>query len=190
MDIVRTQQEEIARLDRHVEVPGPRPDFLVIYDSELEAIRREVLNYPDSEAGGMLFGHTTRTGVMTVDLMVRSGGNARHGRLDFRPDLAADARIADAVLKRNALEEIGSWHSHPPHLGPPRPSLGDVQMVGRLWDAIPRCVTSYIMVIARIADGDQVEIAPFLFNRHGAADPPRCLKILALDGVSPFAGLH
>lgn len=164
-----------------------RQDFCVIYESELEHMRKVVAQYPDCECGGLLFGHITRTGAMAIDLVTESGGNSKHGHCDFRPDLVADATVANKMLNSYAIEELGSFHSHH-HLGLSRPSGGDVEMVNRLWHALSPSVKRYIMIIATIDDG-KVNLSPYLFERNQNGMAPRKLDMFPLEGISPFNGI-
>ena len=166
---------------------GTRQDFCVIYESELKRMREVVAGYPDCECGGLLFGHITRTGAMAIDLVTESGGNSKHGHCDFRPDLVADATVANKMINSYAIEELGSFHS-PHHLGLSRPSGGDIEMVNRLWHALSPSVKRYIMIIATIDDG-KVNLSPYLFERGQSGMAPRKLDMFPLEGVSPFNGI-
>lgn len=184
---IRILREEAERRSlQNATSEAPRQDFCVIYESELAYMRKVVARYPDCECGGLLFGHITRTGAMAIDLVTESSGKSKHGQCDFRPDLVADAIVTDKMINAYAIEEIGSFHSHH-HLGLPLPSGGDVEMVNRLWRALPSSVKRYIMIIATI-DGGEVTLSPYLFERNPEGMPPRKLDMFPLKGDSPFSG--
>ena len=174
-----------ARSLQAVTQEDTRQDFCVIYESEMEAMRSVVSRYPNCECGGLLFGHITRSGAMAIDLVTESGGNSMHGQCNFRPDLVSDAKVADKMINAYAIEELGSFHSHH-HLGLSRPSGGDVEMVNRLWSALPPSVKRYIMIIATIDNG-KVNLSPYLFERNQNGMPPRRLDMFPLRGDSPFS---
>ena len=183
--IIKSLREEATRRSlQKTALESTRQDFCVIYESELEYVRKVVARYPDCECGGLLFGHITRPGVMVIDFVSESMGNSKHGEYEFRPDMVADKKVADRMINSYAIEELGSFHSH--HiLRLSQPSTGDIEMVRRLWSALPAAVKRYIMIIATIEDGE-VELSPYLFERDKMDANPRKLDLFILQGQSPF----
>ena len=159
----------------------------MIFKSELDALKRMVAAYPDMETGGTLFGHITRSGAMVVDLVTEAGPNSIHSTCNFEPDLVYEEAIASKIINSYAIESIGTFHSHH-SLGLSKPSSGDIEMIGRLWTALPRPITRYIMMIATI-EGHDVNVIPYLFERDRQFEIPRKLHLLVSQTPSPFHGL-
>lgn len=164
-----------------------RQDFCMIFKSELDALKRMVAVYPDRETGGTLFGHITRTGAMVIDLVTEAGPNSIHSTCNFEPDLAYEETIAGKIINTYAIESIGTFHSHH-RLGLSEPSIGDIEMVRRLWTALPPPITRYIMMIATI-EGHDVNVIPYLFERDRPSEKPRKLHLFVSETLSPFHGL-
>jgi proteasome lid subunit RPN8/RPN11 len=78
--------------------------------------------YP-SEACGLLVGHTSSSGVVVV--RITWARNLATERLADRYVLSPDDYLeADRNARRDELEIVGSWHTHPNH--PPVPSRTDL----------------------------------------------------------------
>ncbi|MCF0172896.1 MAG: hypothetical protein HUJ91_04100 [Bacteroidales bacterium] len=99
-----------------------------IFRSELDFIARCILDCPDIETGGQLFGYWTREGVPMVCYALGPGPNANHQRTFFNQDLSYLRSIGDAIVKHYGLEHIGEWHSHH-QLGLAQPSGHDASNI-------------------------------------------------------------
>lgn len=103
-----------------------RPSSLaIIYKSELNFLSRYILDYPDIETGGELFGYWTGTGTPVVCFVIGPGKAAQHHRTSFVQDWDYLQKVGHALHKRYRLQHIGEWHSHH-QLGLAHPSRGDV----------------------------------------------------------------
>lgn len=109
----------------YYENPNVPSQKAVIYQSELDYISRCILDYPDIETGGQLFGFWTSTGSPVVLYVIGPGRNAQHNPTSFIQDYNYLQFIGNELYKRYGLQHIGEWHSHH-QLGLAHPSGGDV----------------------------------------------------------------
>lgn len=98
---------------------------IVIYKSEFEYIAKCILDRPDIETGGELFGHWTASGIPFVMYAIGPGPAANHQVTFFNQDRNYLLKVGHLLKKRFGLHHIGEWHSHH-QLGLDRPSRYDV----------------------------------------------------------------
>ena len=104
----------------------PIPQCLpIIYKSELDYISRCILDYPNIETGGQLFGYWTERGIPVVLFAIGPGERANHQTTFFNQDVQYLMMIGTELKNRFGLMHIGEWHSHH-QLGLARPSGHDV----------------------------------------------------------------
>lgn len=152
---------------------------VLIHQSELDNLAGWVLECPDRETGGDLFGFWTHSGSPTVQLVLGPGARARHEDTAFFQDADHLQQVGEYVQSRYGLQHIGDWHSHH-RMGLAEPSSGDVSTARRVFDytEFPR----FLLFIANIrpddghnsgsrwwghsrADRWMVQIGAFLFER-------------------------
>lgn len=97
----------------------------IIYRSEIDFMLRCILDFPDIETGGELFGFWTPEGVPVVLYAVGPGPAARHHATSFLQDPDYVDRYEVEMCLATRLQHIGQWHSHH-QLDLARPSGGDV----------------------------------------------------------------
>lgn len=97
----------------------------IIYQSELDYMSRCILDYPDIETGGQLFGFWTATGVPVVAYVIGPGPHAQHNPTSFIQDQDYLQKVGRELHRKYRLQHIGEWHSHH-QLGLAHPSGGDV----------------------------------------------------------------
>jgi len=102
-------------------VPSP---VAMIYRSEFDYISRCILDYPNIETGGQLFGFWTSTGIPVVHYAIGPGKNANHQETFFNQDLDYLLKVGNFLLEKYGLQHIGEWHSHH-QLGLAKPSGHD-----------------------------------------------------------------
>ncbi|MCM1110982.1 MAG: hypothetical protein NC336_07240 [Clostridium sp.] len=107
--------------------PSPKA---IVYQSELDFISRCILDYPDIETGGELFGFWTQTGTPVVMYAVGPGPRARHHSTAFLQDPDYVDIIEVELCNLTGLQHIGQWHSHH-QLSLAHPSGGDVASMQR-----------------------------------------------------------
>ena len=107
--------------------PSARPESgaPIIYRSELDYISRCILDYPNIETGGQLFGYWTEGGVPVVLFAIGPGPNANHRSTFFNQDVQYLMAVGTELKRQFGLQHIGEWHSHH-QLGLAKPSGHDV----------------------------------------------------------------
>lgn len=112
--------------ENNVVVDEKKPSPLaIIYKSELDFISRCILDYPNIETGGQLFGFWTSDGTPIVTYVIGPGTNAQHHQTSFVQDQEYPDIVGRELHLRYRLQHIGEWHSHH-QLDLARPSGGDV----------------------------------------------------------------
>lgn len=119
------QQNVEAEVGRFIEDPDRPSPTAIIYQSELDYISRCILDYPNIETGGQLFGFWTSMGTPVVMYAIGPGRYAQHNPTSFVQDQAYLQTVGIEIHKRYRLQHIGEWHSHH-QLGLAHPSGGDV----------------------------------------------------------------
>ncbi len=157
------------------------PDRVFIYESELDYISRCILDYPDIETGGNLFGHYTKNGIPVIEYVIGPGVSADHKIAAFQQEKKYLKDIYDFISEAFALSEIGAWHSHH-QLDLPHPSGGDVRTV--LNGLKTAELDEFIIVIGNFTP-PQTPINAFMFENN-LTKPFRSIKWHILKGVSPF----
>ena len=114
------QQEHIIVVDE--KKPSP---MAIIYRSEIDFISRCILDYPNIETGGQLFGFWTSDGTPVVAYVIGPGTNAQHHQTSFVQDQNYPDIVGRELHRRYRLQHIGEWHSHH-QLDLAQPSGGDV----------------------------------------------------------------
>ena len=97
----------------------------VIFKSEFDFISSCILDYPNTETGGQLFGYWTAGGTPIVLYAIGPGRNANHQRTFFNQDVDYLVNVGHELKARFGICHIGEWHSHH-KLGLARPSGHDV----------------------------------------------------------------
>ena len=78
-------------------------DSAIIYQSELEEISRYILDYPNIETGGELFGFWTAYGVPVVLFAIGPGPNSIHQYTSFNQDVPYFHRIGMYISERSVM---------------------------------------------------------------------------------------
>ena len=98
----------------------------IIYRSELDVISRFILDFPNLETGGQLFGYWTSTGTPVVLYAIGPGVGSRHHHTSFFQDMGYLRAVGTEIHNRYRLQHIGEWHSHH-QMSLSYPSEGDVR---------------------------------------------------------------
>lgn len=118
-------RQQLKKTKRHsVLVENNSTSVAIIYRSELDFISRCILDYPDIETGGQLFGFWTASGIPVVLYALGPGPRANHEVAFFNQDVDYLVNVGNKLIKRYGLQHIGEWHSHH-HLGLSHPSGHD-----------------------------------------------------------------
>lgn len=96
----------------------------IIFRSELAFICKHILEYPNIETGGELFGFWTSEGVPVILYAIGAGPKANHQVTFFNQD--KEYLLSEGTKLKNCygLQHIGEWHSHH-KLGLAHPSKHD-----------------------------------------------------------------
>lgn len=141
-------------------------EIAIIYKSELDYLSRCILDYPDIETGGQLFGSWTVTGTPIVMYAIGAGRNAKHNIASFVQDQGYLQLVGNELYRRYRLQHIGEWHSHH-QLDLAYPSGGDVRTmqygVGR--PGFPRL----LLCIGNCTDF-RTTVNPFIFDESTPCD--------------------
>lgn len=152
---------------------------IIIYQSELDYLSKCILESPQIETGGNLFGLWTPFGIPLVHYVVGPGPNAIHNPTHFRQDFDFLDRNADFLVNEHALHHIGSWHSHH-SLGLTQPSTGDTEST---LSGMREChLARFILLIGNYRRGKSM-VNAFSYFSNG-----KCVKLkwVILKGDSPF----
>jgi hypothetical protein len=170
---------------------------ILTHQSELDNLAGWVLEHPDRETGGDLFGFWTHSGSPAVQLVLGPGARARHEVASFYQDADHLQRVGGHLQSRYGLQHIGNWHSHH-HLSLAEPSSGDTSTTRRVFDytEFPR----YVLFIANIrpdrSGGSRrfardrserwtIQVGAFLFDRDEPHYRPG--RWVVLPDASPIA---
>lgn len=134
----------------------------LIYENELNYLSRCVLDYPDIETGGDLFGFWTHSGFPVIQYIIGPGKNSNHQVALFNQDLNYLRKIGDALRMTHGLQHIGEWHSHH-KLGLAEPSGHDITTVTKAIDNYN--LNNFFLVITNVHQNSS-GINGFMFNRH------------------------
>lgn len=163
-----------------IDEKGPAPTA-IIYQSELDYLSRCILDYPNIETGGQLFGFWTNQGVPVVLYVIGPGRHANHQPTFFNQDSDYLMTVGNELLNRYGLCHIGEWHSHH-QLGLARPSGHDARTMHNGLIRIPQ--RRLLLCIGNYRNGRST-INPYNFHEndlHGYADA--LWQIIEID--SPF----
>ena len=108
---------------------------VIVYQSELDYISQCILDYPNIETGGQLFGFYTPKGAPVVCYALGPGPHANHQITFFNQDLNYLQTIGDILTHEYGLQHIGEWHSHH-QLQLDHPSGHDAQTLHHSIDAL------------------------------------------------------
>ena len=87
------------------------PSAGMIFESEKKRISEYVLNYPNLETGGSMYGWYSESGLPVIALITGPGKNAMHHEVRFHADEAYSLEIGNAIVGYG-LQHLGEWHSH------------------------------------------------------------------------------
>lgn len=156
---------------------------IIIYQSELDYLSKCILESPQLETGGNLFGLWTPFGIPLIHYVVGPGPKAVHNLTHFRQDFEFLDKNADYLVKEHALHHIGSWHSHH-SLGLAEPSGGDTEST---LSGMRECnLASFVLLIGNYRQGKSTVNA---FRYYSNGDCVK-LKWIVLEGDSPFRPVY
>ncbi len=154
-------------------------DRIFAYTSEVRRIAELILESPDTETGGELYGAWTHTGCPIVHYATGAGPEARREVSRFNQDISFLQESGKILNTQYGLQHLGQWHSHH-QLGLKEPSSHDVKTVNKAVDHYG--LDCFCLVIGNIVESES-RLHGYLFE-HEAAYFPVKWSILEVD--SPF----
>lgn len=155
----------LRRQEYQKEFAVNRHDFKVfMFEEDYQMMVSLVLNYPDLETGGDLFGLWTANGDAVLHVILGPGQNCKRTGASFYQDIGYLQRNGELLTKDYMLCHIGEWHSHHQlHLF--QPSGGDSSTVIRNY---PRGVCGFLLIIANIVSSQRVQLSPYLYTKNSS----------------------
>lgn len=156
------------------------PSKIFIYESEMEFIARCVMDYPQLETGGDLFGLWTKDGFPVIHYAIGPGRLAEHNAAHFNQDVEYLRECGFLLNNKFRMEHLGAWHSHH-RMELSEPSTGDVHtMKTAMYSGN---FSRFIISICNIEQED-VAINGFLFSNESPYDYTPCNWEI-IDDISP-----
>ncbi len=137
------------------------PAAAMMYGSEMNAIRKYVLEYPNLETGGSMYGWYSETGLPIIALVTGPGRNAMHHLTRFHADEGYSMEVGRAVVDYG-LQHIGEWHSHH-KMGLNYPSDIDCQAMSDSLSVANSATKRFLCGVANIV-GTKVTLNTFFFS--------------------------
>lgn len=144
------------------DVPTRIPKQAEIYQSELEYVLRCILERPDIETGGELFGFWKDDGAPVVAYAIGPGPNANHEYAFFNQDIDYLSGVGAVLTRKFGLEHIGEWHSHH-KLGLAHPSGHDAATITHGMASHRR--DKFLLCIGTCSERS-ASLGGFVFQRH------------------------
>ena len=169
-----------------VERAAEPSSVVIVHRGELDYLSRCILDYPDIETGGQLFGFWTAAGAPVVLYVIGPGPRANHETAFFNQDLGYLRKVGSHLIRRYGLQHIGEWHSHH-RLGLAKPSGHDARTMVRSIeeDGLGR----FLLCIANVdAAGGRSSINAYAFHQDAGYDY-RLATWDVKEGESPYRAL-
>ena len=138
---------------------------VIVYQSELDYISRCILDYPNIETGGQLFGFYASKRTPVVCYSIGPGLNANHQTTFFNQDLNYLQTVGDILTQEFGLQHIGEWHSHH-QLRLDYPSGYDMQTMHHSIDSLH--LGQFLLCIGT-TDGHTANINAFSFYENDSS---------------------
>ncbi|XP_031566091.1 uncharacterized protein LOC116301207 [Actinia tenebrosa] len=154
---------------------------LYMFQQDLDNMKNWVLQYPNRETGGDLFGLWSGEGDNAViHVVLGPGRDCTHGDYNFYQDVDYLDKVGSLLTENYMLGHIGEWHSHH-QLQLDRPSEGDCWTIQKNF---PDGSCGFFLMIANIIDRDNVIFSPYIFK--GKSGPCRAGYVEPIDKKGPF----
>lgn len=153
------KRKERVRIQSHPHLDIAPHDKAYIYQSEISFIGKCILDYPNIETGGQLFGYWTASGAPVVVYAIGPGPNANHQVAFFNQDVNYLERVGKMLVSQFGLMHIGEWHSHH-RLGLDHPSGHDANTMQSTIDR--RHLNRFLLCIGNCRS-NQFSIKPYNF---------------------------
>lgn len=135
---------------------------IIVYQSELDYLSCCILDCPNIETGGQLFGFYASKGTPVVCYAIGAGEHANHQITFFNQDIDYLQTIGTILNQEYGLQHIGEWHSHH-RLGLDHPSGHDAQTMHNSIDALH--LGQFLLCIGT-TDGRSANINAYTFREN------------------------
>lgn len=157
-----------------------------MYKEDMKMMEELVLQYPNFETGGDLFGLWTSDGKAMIHVVLGPGRHCRRTDVSFNQDIPYLQRNGELLTEHYMLCHIGEWHSHH-QLRLSEPSIGDNSTVIRNY---PAGAQGFILIIANIVSPDKVTLSPYLYTRLSRSKYDQTGQIIPVSGRNQFKQIH
>lgn len=157
----------------------------IAYKPDLEYVSKCILDFPNTETGGELFGSWSHSGYPIIHFITGPGPKSFRSRTFFRQDLDYITLIMRLLSKNYGLQHIGSWHSHH-SLGLEVPSSHDFST---MVNAIEKHkIQRFMMILGNIKKDNSTTIKGYLlYKDKDKRIKSRTVSWVVLDRVNPIA---
>lgn len=87
-------------------------DYVLTNQKEIDILSQYILDYPNIETGGQLFGYWTYDGKPVVLFVLGPGPKSGHYDTFFMQDIDYLKRCSSTLKRLYGLDHVGEWHSH------------------------------------------------------------------------------
>ena len=187
-------------------------DYIIIWESELQALCGLAISKWEVEIGGEIYGFLTRNRRIVIGLISPNGPHAELGKVYFKQDIEFTKKITYLLFKKFLIDYFGSHHSHH-HLGLESLSNNDICSMNSI--AVKNHLAHYCQIVVSFEKhihsnkndkpslktgnsfdrcprniihpplGYKVRVRAFLYNSTKSRYPSVC-DIKVLPGISPF----
>ena len=156
-----------------------------MFKEDYQMMVKLVLEYPNLETGGDLFGLWTSDGDAVLHAVLGPGRNCKRTGASFYQDVPYLKRNGELLTQDYMLCHIGEWHSHH-QLRLFQPSHGDSSTVIRNY---PRGACGFLLIIANIVSSSDVKLLPYLYTEKSTYDFDKVGNIVVLPSKNSFNGI-
>jgi hypothetical protein len=157
--MMRLGERQRPRVERQTSATSQHS--ILIYESELQAMCRNALQFPDIETGGQAFGGFTGSGIPVVSLVTPPGPNAEHAGATFVQDASYLQKCREYLLLNHGVDCNGRYHSHH-RLRLHHPSGGDVETATSQMRKTP-CPAFVEIITNHDSAAGRVTVSPYLY---------------------------
>lgn len=153
-----------------------------IYRDVFDYISRCILDYPNIETGGQLFGFYTQEGYPVVVYAIGPGPHANHQTAFFNQDVDYLMKVYKLLHSKYGLCYIGEWHSHH-RLGLAKPSGYDGSTV--VGGMQKNNFNDFLLCIGNLDKEGRSSLNAFTFSKcDGYSYRPTPWKVIEIE--SPY----
>lgn len=137
--------------------------FATIFREDLEYISRAILDYPNIETGGELFGYWNNLGMPVIQYVTGPSERCYRTETFFKQDLDFLSKNGEFLFQEYGLQHIGTWHSHH-QLGLAQPSSHDSDTMVKAIES--NKLSSLFMVLGNITKKQDTTVKGFLYKKN------------------------